>query len=145
MARPTAFKPEFVRQAQKLCELGATDREVAEFFDVTERTIYRWQHDYPEFCQALKVGKEVADDRVEKALYRRAIGYTHDAVKIMQFQGQEVVVPYEEHHAPDVTACIFWLKNRRRGEWRDKIEHEHAGKIGLESLIAGPAEPAGSE
>ena len=137
--RPSLFKPEYVDQARKLCELGATDREIAEFFEVTERTVYRWQHEFPEFCQALKVGKDVADDRVEKSLYRRAIGYTHDAVKIMQFQGSEVVIPYEEHHAPDVTACIFWLKNRRRAEWRDKVEHEHTGKLSLESLVSGTA------
>lgn len=121
--RPTAYKAEYVQQAKKLTELGATDREVAEFFEVTERTIYRWQHEHPEFCQALKVGKDVADDRVEKSLYRRAIGYSHDAVKIMQHQGTEVVIPYVEHTPPDVTACIFWLKNRRKGQWRDRIDH----------------------
>ena len=133
--RPPSYKPEYVTQAQKLAELGATDREVAEFFGVTERTVYRWQHDHVDFCQALKVGKDVADDRVEKSLYRRAIGYTHDAVKILQFQGQEVIVPYEEHHAPDTTACIFWLKNRRRAEWRDKVDHEHSGGLKVSKTV----------
>lgn len=128
--RPSGFKPEFVKQAKKLCELGATDREIAEFLGVTERTVYRWQHEHAEFCQALKVGKAVADDRVERSLYRRAVGYTFDAVKIMQYEGDEVIVPYEEHIAPDVTACIFWLKNRRGDKWRDKTNHELTGKDG---------------
>jgi len=133
--RPREFKPEFIEQGRKLAEMGATDREIADFFGVRERTIYRWQHDFPEFCHALKLGKDVADDRVEKSLYRRAIGYTHDAVKILQFQGQEVIVPYEEHHAPDTTACIFWLKNRRRADWRDKVDHEHSGGIKVSKTV----------
>lgn len=128
--RPTDYRPEFVAQAQKLAELGATDREIAEFFEVSERTIYRWQHVHPDFCHALKVGKETADDRVEKSLYRRAVGYTFDSVKIMQYEGQPVVIPHEEHVPPDTTACIFWLKNRRRKEWRDKVDHEHGGPDG---------------
>ena len=129
--RPTDFRPEMVDQARKLAELGATDREVAQFFDVSEATIYRWQHTHPEFCEALKVGKETADNRVEKSLYRRATGYSFDAEKIMQYEGSEVRVPYVEHVPPDVTACIFWLKNRRRKEWRDKIDHQHEGEVGL--------------
>ncbi len=142
--RPTNYKPEFVEQARKLAELGATDREVAEFFEIDERTVYRWQHDHPDFCQALKVGKETADDRVEKSLYRRAIGYSHDAVHIAQFQGDPVIVPYVEHHAPDTTACIFWLKNRRKAEWRDR--HEHTGADGgpLEVTWLPQPKPAGS-
>ena len=50
--RPSKFKPEYIEQARKLALLGTTDREVAEFFEVDERTVYRWQHDHPEFCQA---------------------------------------------------------------------------------------------
>ena len=134
--RPSDYDPKYVVQARKLAELGATDREVAEFFGVSERTIYRWQHEHPDFCQALKSGKEQADNRVEKSLYRRAVGYTHDAVKIMQYQGQEVVIPYEEHHAPDVTACIFWLKNRKPKEWRDRIEQTGADGGPIKVVIA---------
>lgn len=141
--RPTKYSPTFVTQGQKLAEMGATDREVAEFFGISESMLYRYQHVHPEFREALKVGKEAADDRVEKALYRKAIGYSHDAVKIMQSQGAELVVPYTEHVPPDTTACIFWLKNRRRGEWRDKVDHEHAGPNGgAIAIISGTMTPA---
>ena len=120
--RPTDYKQAFCKQAQKLCELGATDRELADFFAVSERTIYRWMIEHDDFCQSLKDGKESADQRVARSLYRRAVGYSFDTVKIMQDKGREVIVPYEEHVPPDVTACIFWLKNRRSKEWRDKRE-----------------------
>lgn len=132
--RPRSYKPEYVEQARKLCLLGATDVEVADFFEVTERTIHRWKLDFPEFCQALKLGKDEADDRVEKSLYRRALGYSHDAVKIFADtkEGKEMVVPYVEHYPPDTTACIFWLKNRRKEEWRDKVSQEISGPDGGE-------------
>ena len=71
--RPTKFKPEFVEQARKLAQLGATDREIGEFFEVDERTINRWKADHDEFCQSLKVGKDVADDRVEQTAGQRLL------------------------------------------------------------------------
>ena len=80
-----------------------------------------------EFARALKVGKEVSDDRVEKSLYHRANGYSYDAVKIFLDPDTKkpIYVPYTEHVPPDVTACIFWLKNRRPGQWRDPHDHRH--------------------
>lgn len=130
--RPTSYKPEYAEQAAKLCALGATDAELADFFSVTTVTIWRWQSAHVEFCNALKRGKEAADERVERSLYARATGYTHDAVKIFMPAGAKkpVYAKYQEHVPPDVTAQIFWLKNRRRDEWRDKQEHEHTGKDG---------------
>lgn len=132
MARPSKFKPEMVGQAEKLATLGATDREIAEFFDIDERTLNRWKHDNEAFCQALKVGKAQSDARVEQSLYRKALGYSYDAVKIFMPSGAEkpVYATYVEHVPPDTTACIFWLKNRRPEDWRDKVDHEHAGKDG---------------
>lgn len=129
--RPSKFKPEFIEQAQKLAALGATDREAAEFFNVDERTLHRWKHENAEFCQALKVGKEQADARVEQSLYRRALGYTHDAVKIaVNAQGEVTQVPFVEHFPPDTTAAIFWLKNRKPAEWRDVKAQEVTGQDG---------------
>jgi len=129
--RPTDYKPDFAKSAEKLAALGATDMEVADFFEVDVRTIYRWKHDHPEFCQALNVGKDKADERVINSLFQKAVGYEQDAVKIFMPGGAEkpVYAPYREKIAPDTTAAIFWLKNRRRGEWTDSKEIEHSGSI----------------
>jgi hypothetical protein len=80
-----------------------------------------------EFAGALKRGKFPSDERVERSLYQRAIGYTYDAVKILKPAGttEPVIVPYSQHVPPDVTACIFWLKNRRSDEWRDRQDQRH--------------------
>src|SRR5690348_14981726 len=108
--RPSSYDPDYARQAAKLAELGATDQEVADFFEVDVRTIYRWKHDHDEFCQALKTGKTVADDRVERSLYQRAIGYEQEEVKIFMPANAEkpVYAPFRAKVAPDTTAAIFW-------------------------------------
>lgn len=130
--RTGLYRAEYAKQAEKLCRLGATDVDLADFFGVTVRTIHNWQARHAPFFHALKSGKAEADDRVERSLYLRAVGYTFDAVKIFMPAGakEPVHAPYREHLPPDTTACIFWLKNRRREEWRDKIDHQHAGADG---------------
>ena len=122
--RPTKYRPEFAEQARKLCRLGATDLDVANFFEVAVSTIYAWKITQPEFSDAIKRGKEVADDLVSERLFARATGYSHDAVKIFLPRGtrEPVYARYVEHHAPDTTAAIFWLKNRRPDQWRDRQE-----------------------
>lgn len=132
MGRPSKYQSEFAVQAHKLSALGATDQEVADFFEIEVRTLYRWKHDHDEFCQALKAGKDTADDRVERSLYQRAIGYEQEEVKIFMPSGADnpVYAPYRARVAPDVTAAIFWLKNRRKEDWRDVSRTEHTGKDG---------------
>lgn len=129
VGRPTDYKPEYVEQAAKLCELGATDEEMGDFFKVSTRTIYRWKNEYPEFCQALKIGKDAADQRVERSLYQKATGYyvveqESHKLKIDQYKEEIEVVDVEKYVQPDTTAGIFWLKNRKGAEWRDKKEVE---------------------
>jgi len=123
MARPSKYKPEFADQALKLCRLGATDKELADFFATTEQTINAWKAAYPEFLESLKEGKSLADAEVADKLYKRATGYSHKAVKIASTpDGKEHLTEYEEQYPPDTTAAIFWLKNRRPDLWRDKTE-----------------------
>lgn len=130
MGRPTKYRTEFDEQAAKLCRLGATDRELADFFGVVEATIYTWKATHPSFLEATKSGKEIADAEVADKLFRRATGYSHPAVKIFNDQGAPMVVDYVEHYAPDTTAAIFWLKNRRPDLWRDVNRQEVTGKDG---------------
>lgn len=131
--RPTKFKPEFVEQARKLCHLAATDAEIADFFDIDIRNLYRWKVVHEDFRHALTLGKEEADKRVERRLYEKAMGYEHEDTKIFLHEGEPVCVPYTKRIAPDTTAAIFWLKNRKPKQWRDKqeIENTHTLKGGV--------------
>lgn len=123
--RPTDYDPKFIEQAKKLTILGATDQEIADFFEVNVRTIYRWKVSFPEFSQALNIGKAEADERVKRSLFQRAIGYEQEEVKIFMPAGatEPVYAPFRAKIAPDTTACIFWLKNRDKANWRDRIDH----------------------
>ena len=130
---PTDYDPKFVAIAQKLGELGATDIEVAEVLQVSIRTIYNWKREHPEFLQALKLGKDGPDDRVEESLLHRALGYSVESEKILVVDGEVLRVPYIEHYPPDATSMIFWLKNRRPDRWRNSPDGggdpDHVRKI----------------
>lgn len=128
--RPSDFRDDFVEQARKLAVLGATDIEIADILGVAARTVYRWKASNNAFCQALKVGKSEADDRVERSLYSRANGYEHDEVDIRVINGEVVQTPIRKYYPPDTTAAIFWLKNRKPAEWRDRVEAMHTGPDG---------------
>lgn len=125
--RPTEFQPEYVEQAKALCWHGATDDEMADYFGVHRATIYRWKLDHPEFCDAIKSAKHYADERVERSLYQKATGYEYTEqqaikVKLEQHKEEVEVVEVQKHAPMDTTAAIFWLKNRRPDEWREKSE-----------------------
>lgn len=126
--RPSKYDPKFVQQAEKLCALGATDAEMADFFAVSIATLNTWKTRFPEFLAAIKDAKDFADDRVERSFYQRAVGYTYDAVKFHVYKGRVIKTQYREHVPPDVVAGIFWLKNRKN--WRDRSHHEVTGKDG---------------
>lgn len=130
MARPTKYQEAYAEQARKLCLLGYTDAELADFFEVNESTINRWKIEYPEFCESIKRGKQVADGNVADRLYQRAMGFIAPDVDIKVIENQIVKTPLEKHYPPDTVAAIFWLKNRQRDKWRDRQDHELTGKDG---------------
>lgn len=129
VGRPVDYRPAFCEDARKLCLLGATDKELADFFGISEATLNNWKVDHPGFLESLKSGKDQADATVAEKLFRRAIGYEHAAVKIFADAktGLDHVVDYTEKYPPDTAAAIFWLKNRQPAKWRDKQDLEHTG------------------
>lgn len=100
VGRPTKYKPDYhPEKAHKLALLGLTDEEMAVSFDVTTSTIYEWMNRHSEFSEAIKSGKVTADANVAQSLYKKAL-------------------------AGDTTSAIFWLKNRRSKDWRDKQDQD---------------------
>lgn len=132
MARPTRYDAKIHCEIVKsLAARGYTDKEMATILNISEKTFYLWQEKYPEFLQAIKEGKEKPNHQVERALFERATGYEHEAVKI--FCGRDGIVTqvkYIEHYPPDPTSMIFFLKNRMPEKWRDVRQTELTGKDG---------------
>ena len=115
--RPSLYKPEFAERAHGLCLAGATNQELADGFEVGRSTIDNWLRKYPDFAQAVRSGRSLADGKVAQGLYARAIGYDYEATRVLLHQGEPVCVRHTVHRPPDVRACIFWLRNRRPQQW----------------------------
>lgn len=135
--RPTKYKATYCGQVYKLCLLGATDKDIADFFEVTESTINLWKTTYYRFSESIKKGKKLADMIVAESLFQRSKGATvkkQTAIKVRttgsdengkRYTKEEIqVINLKEQIPPDTTAMIFWLKNRHSKEWRDKQEVE---------------------
>jgi hypothetical protein len=128
--RKSSYKAEYADQAYKLCLLyNATVDKLADYFEVTTKTICVWQKDHPAFGEAIKRGREQTDFDVAKSLYHRAIGYSHpeEVFHMNARTGRVVRTKTTKHYPPDVTACIFWLKNRQQKSWRDRPLEENPG------------------
>ena len=126
--RPTTYKPENAEIARQSCMLGATNDTLAERFAVCRRTIDNWIATIPGFSDAVRQGREVADGSVVSALFARATGMEQKMTKVFCHRGQPVTANYTVQLPPDVRACIFWLRNRRPGQWRENrllVEEEN--------------------
>jgi DNA-binding XRE family transcriptional regulator len=124
--------------------LAATDEELAEAFGVNQATIYRWQKAHPEFCEAIRAGKLVADIKVAEKLHEKAKGFDYieeQPIKLKKFaydeNGKKVrvsewveILKLRRRLPPDTTAAMFWLTNRQNDKWKLRVANEHAGERG---------------
>lgn len=108
---------------------GLTDEQLANNMGINVATLYTWKKKYDEINDALKRGKEVVDIEVENSLLKAAKGYFVDEEKTYISEVGGVVTKRKEitkkYIAPNTTAQIFWLKNRKPIEWRDKVFSEN--------------------
>jgi hypothetical protein len=133
--RKTMYSPRMAVVARKCCERGLTDIEIAEMLGISLASLYRWKLDHPAFARVFKLGKAAADDRVERSLYSRAIGYDYIAEKAAMTRHGQKTMRYRAHIPPDTAAAAWFLKNRRPDRWRDAFRHEHVASPydGIES------------
>lgn len=131
------LEPEKLLLLEAWARDGLFDEQIAKNMGVSEATLYNYKRQYPEIANAFKRGKEVVDIEVENALFKKAIGYNTTVQKAFKLKDiiyengkkvsetERIEYAEEEIHIPaDTTAQIFWLKNRRRQQWRDKVEYE---------------------
>jgi hypothetical protein len=135
--RPSLFSETHQKIAFAMARLGATDKQIVEEIGITEQTLNNWKKKHIAFFESLKTAKQSADEKVEKSLYKLATGYKYTAQKPMVVSvgnnmGSSIeIAEYTESVQPNSTACIFWLKNRKPSEWRDKQEIQHSGGIAV--------------
>ena len=159
-AKPKYNAPYHDNWAWSLAAMGATNEEIALAMGVSERTIMRWAKEHESFGKALGEGKGVSDAKVIRSLYERATGYEYEEEKkIIEYDKDGNVKPVKiektkKHVPPDVTAQIFWLKNRQPEKWRDRKELQIGNKLGddlesmtdeeLRAIIRGEKEQSGN-
>lgn len=124
------LQPEKLLLLEDWARQGLFDAQIAKNMGISEATLYNYKNKHPEIKEALRKGKEVVDIEVENAMFKRAIGYTItiNEQKIDK-DGYVHDLKRDVHIPGDVTAQIFWLKNRRRQQWRDKVEVEKGESV----------------
>lgn len=172
--QPTKYRPGHIKAARALAKLGATEWEIAQYFEVSVVTLRQWCHTHPTFLAAIKPGRRAGDDRIELSLYRRGTGYSYDSEEIVPYdhieETEETIpppperpdekprvikktvktkkvmrVPIVRHVPPDPTSMIFWLKNRRKDKWRNYKQVELSTAPGKPLEVAATSLPAEAE
>lgn len=116
--REGTFRESMIEQVKKLCALGATEREVADFLGVTLPTFWKWRMRHPQLDKAYHLNRMIADERVIQRLYARAMGYEHDEMDIRSCGNKIVQTPVRRYYPPDTRAIEYWLRNRNPGgQW----------------------------
>mgnify|MGYP002152379484 CR=1 FL=1 len=117
VGRRSRYKPEYAGIVRKMSELGATSWDICEALGISRATFHRWANQHKEFCDNLRLGNEQSDQRVERSLYERACGYSHEDVHISSYEGEVIITPIVKHYPPDTKAALAWLYNRMRDKW----------------------------
>ena len=138
---PTKYRPEYCQIVKALAASGMIDREICSVLNVTQATLINWKRDHPELVQAFAEGKAIPDTKIEMSLFRRATGteveeIIRDRIYNPETEKQELVETRRilKQIPPDPTSMIFWLKNRKPKDWRDKQDVEHSGSIGYKVM-----------
>ena len=104
--------------------MGYTDAKLADFFGVSETTINNWKLEHDGFLESLNAGKVIADAEVTASLYERAVGYQHQETKVFCSNGEIVKAEVKKIYPPDPLSIKYWLNNRQKDTWREKVEVE---------------------
>lgn len=134
--------PEGLLRIEGWARDGLTDEQIAKNMGIAYSTLKNWKDDHLAILAALKKGKEVVDREVENALYERALGGVHEVKKTFKVkrtfydeegrkcEKEELKTGIDEVYIPgDTTAQIFWLKNRKPEQWRDKQEIQDTAAV----------------
>lgn len=121
------LEPEGLLKIEGWARDGLTDEQIADNIGISRSTLNSWKDKYSDISDTLKRGKEVVDRQVENALLKRALGYEYTETTreyISELDEMKTTKKVTKRVAPDITAQIFWLKNRKPDKWRDKLNRD---------------------
>jgi AcrR family transcriptional regulator len=135
--RPTGYDPKTHPQlAAILASRGTTVAEFADAVGMTDRTVRNRFRNYPEFADAFKFAASAFDERVERALAERAIGYEVDSEEIRVVDGKLLHIPVRRQFPPDVGAATLYLTNRMPHKYKRMVDvHTTGDKIESTEVI----------
>lgn len=105
---------------------GLIDEQIAQNMGISYSTFREWKKKFSALSAVLKKSKDVVDRQVENALFKSAIGFEYEEETVTNAGD---VVAVRKYSKPNTTAQIFWLKNRKRGQWTDKSEVDVTGTV----------------
>jgi hypothetical protein len=141
MGRPSVYEPAFAERAEGLCMLGFTNEELGVAFGVNVTTITDWLRDRADFSSAVYAGRDGADEKVARALFKRAVGYEHpeDDIRTIALgnnQGSQIeITPTIKRYAPDTGAAQLWLHNRQRKRWKSSDDNTNLDPATVAALM----------
>jgi hypothetical protein len=115
--QPKLYNPAYCEFAPDYCLVGATNEVLADYFGVTRRTIPNWIATHPDFADAVRKGRIVADAKVVHALFERATGFSGKVTRTTRYRGEKHTITTTVSYPPDTQACMFWLRNRQPEYW----------------------------
>lgn len=135
--RPFKYRRAYDKVARNMKLLGYTNPEIAEVFGIKVVTLQLWRNQHPSFAEAWHEGGPMALAKVARAMYRSAVGYSHEAVQIFNDKDVGLVyAPYTKHYPPDVSAGKFLLVNRAPDLWKNVSSTQLSGPNGADLKLA---------
>lgn len=122
--RPSRFKSLNTDQVRRMFLIGLTDEEICHILKISHTTLWNWCFDEPGFMDSIKGWKDAADVRVEKSLFKKAKGFYQEEEQVFHHQGVISKTTVMKYYPPDTMACMYWLNNRQRLNWKQKPEAE---------------------
>lgn len=128
--RPTLYKPEIAKRVARLAMMSKNNKEIAVMLGISYGCFENWIARYPDFASGIKYGRENVDADILNALANRAMGASHKETVLHVIEGKVVKTVITKNYPPDTGAAAFWLKNRQRDNWKDRVESTHVFQPG---------------
>lgn len=120
----TKYKECYNDRAYKLAKIGATNALIAKKLKVNISTLFNWTKTHPGLKDSIICGRTEFESEVERALMKRAVGFTFNETKTIYNKDDDVITKHvtSKYYPPETSAAVFWLKNKFPDRWKERVE-----------------------